>query len=402
MLGLVHTLLLRLCRDAQHSSSLQGTEEHSRQDTGPGCDGKNTKELDTNLLTTGGSSGKETVVLLGSQKTSGDNTPSTAEEVDWTGTQRIINLQLDEELAGVGVHNTSNKSNDEGRPWFSDVATGGDTDKSSQDSVEDRRQVGALSLNNFTKQGRDTTSGGGKSGGDGALGCGNHVTPSTSRAAVETIPAEPENEGSKALEGGGVSWDVDRLAVGSELSNTRSKEVGSHESGTTSSHVHNTATGKVKEAWSNVSVSQPALATPGPVYDNWVHEGREEAGVGSIGRKGATFGNSSTDNGGSSGSESPLEEPESVVGRARRLLEGGKEVLSSDKLVWRVSLDSKSETVPNGPPQDGTEASVQTILDKDVLGVLGADTSGFEQGKASLHKEHEATSEQEPKAVSDN
>ena len=145
MLGLVHTLLLRLCRDAQHSCGLQGTEEQSRQDTGPGCDGKNTKKLDTKLLTAGGSSSKKTVVLLGSQKASGDDTPCTAEEVDWTGTQRIINLQLDEELAGVGVHNTSNKSNDEGRPWFSDVATGGDTDKSSQDSIEDRRQVGVLS-----------------------------------------------------------------------------------------------------------------------------------------------------------------------------------------------------------------------------------------------------------------
>ena len=135
VLGLVHTLLFSICGNTQHSCGLQGKEENSRQDTGPGSNGQNTKELNSNLLTTSGSSCKEPVVLLRSQKASGDDTPCTAEEVDWTGTQRIINLQHQKKLASVGVHNTSNKSNDEGRPWFSDVATGGDTDKSSQDSI---------------------------------------------------------------------------------------------------------------------------------------------------------------------------------------------------------------------------------------------------------------------------
>ena len=400
MLGLVHTLLFDLSSDTQHSSRLQDEEEKASNGAGPGANRQDTETLDSKLLATSGSTGEKAVVPLGGEETSSDNTPGTTEEVDWSSSQRIINLQREEKLAGASVDNTSNKSKNKGRPWLSDVASGSDTDESSQDSVKNWWQVGLLSSNNLARQSRDATGGSGKGSRDGALGGKGHVGPGTSRAAVESIPSKPKNEGTNALKRGGVAWDVNRLSVGTKLSDTRSEEEGSHEGSTTTSHVNNTTSGKVKEAWSNVTVSQPSLTAPRPVSHDRVDKGGKEDGVGSVGTERAALSDGSGHDGSGSRGEGPLEEPEGPVGRAVRLVEGGEEVLSSNELVWGVAFDSECEAVPAEPPQDGAEASVQGVLDENVLGVLGTNASRFEKRETGLHEEDEASSEEEPKAIS--
>ena len=399
VLGAVKALLLHLRGHAEHAEGLEGEEQDSGHDAGPGGDGKHTEALDSKLLSSGGAAREKAVVPLGGKKASSDDSPGSAEEVDWGSAQRIVDLQGEQKLAGEGVHDASDDSKDKGGPGLGDVAAGGDADQSSQNSVQDGRQVSLLSHEDLAGQGGDATGSGGHGSGDGALGGESHVSPSAGRAAVESVPAKPEDEGTEALENGGVAWDVHGLSVSSELSDARSEEVGSHEGSSSSSHVNNTASSKVKEAGPNVTVGEPAFGAPGPVHHDGVDEGGDEEGVRGISAQGAALCDGTTDDRRSGGSEGPLEEPESVVGRAVWLVQGGEEVLSADELVGGVALHAKGKAVPAGPPQDCANAGVQAVLDEDVLHVLGANAAGLQEGEARLHEEDEAPSEEEPEAV---
>ena len=51
--------------------------------------------------------------------------------------------------------------------------------------------------------------------------------------------------------------------------------------------------------------------------------------------------------------------------------------------------DTHRNHVADRPPDQGADARVEHVLEKDVLRVLGADGAGLEQGEAALHEEDE-------------
>ena len=63
--------------------------------------------------------------------------------------------------------------------------------------------------------------------------------------------------------------------------------------------------------------------------------------------------------------------------RETRLREGGE------------ADDTHRNHVADRPPDQGADARVEHVLEKDVLRVLGADGAGLEQGEAALHEEDE-------------
>eukprot|EP00959_Pyramimonas_sp_CCMP1952_P460356 9479715-Pyramimonas_sp.AAC.3 len=121
-----------------------------------------------------------------------------------------------------------------------------------------------------------------------------HVGEGEGGHGVESVPAEPQDEGAERGEDGGVAGHVDDTAVLGEASAAGAQEDGAHESSPTASHVHDAGAREVDEAVSadhgvvgvvllatvvRVAVAvaeggQPALAGPAPVH----HHGVGKAG----------------------------------------------------------------------------------------------------------------------------
>jgi hypothetical protein len=114
------------------------------------------------------------------------------------------------------------------------------------------------------------------------------------------IPSNPQNEGSKNLEGNRVRRETDRLgkriAVGIiETSNTRTQNLGGDESGDSTSHVNHTRSSEIVHTAPKEGVgiegSDPSRRRPNGVYNNRVYKTREHETVGEVGFELATFGN---------------------------------------------------------------------------------------------------------------
>mmetsp|Transcript_10538 Transcript_10538/g.30002 ORF Transcript_10538/g.30002 Transcript_10538/m.30002 type:complete len:200 (+) Transcript_10538:935-1534(+) len=176
-------------------------------------------------------------------------------------------------------------------------------------------------------------------------------------------------------------------AVGGETSVSRAHGNSAHESRRASHHVHQRRPGKVLEAVG----SQPAIASPAPVDHNRVDEGSDHAGVDEVCVEGAALRHGARHDSGGSGGEGPLEQPVGVRGAASHDVPGGADEAAGARAV--------GQRVANDVPDEGAQASVHHILDKDVLGVLGSHAASLEEGETGLHEEHEDGAEQQPENV---
>mmetsp|Transcript_49313 Transcript_49313/g.90970 ORF Transcript_49313/g.90970 Transcript_49313/m.90970 type:complete len:315 (-) Transcript_49313:219-1163(-) len=229
-----------------------------------------------------------------------------------------------------------------------------------------------------------------------------------SRAAVESIPAEPQNECAQTDEGH-VVWGKVGL-VCSEPASSRAEDDCTHESPNTTSHVHDAAACKVVVA--NVgdgifTTVEPTGSTPSPVHHHWVDDCCQDNRIDCICMEVDALSHTPTDDGCSSSTERPLEEPRKrIVGRdmctigCHLLKEAVAEILlAASEGTWIFCISTISEHPAKGPPAQGTHSQVSQVLHQQVLGILGSTSPGLQHGKSSLHQHHQCTTEDQPHVV---
>mmetsp|Transcript_20553 Transcript_20553/g.44500 ORF Transcript_20553/g.44500 Transcript_20553/m.44500 type:complete len:506 (-) Transcript_20553:148-1665(-) len=414
--------------DTEESGNIKDDEERSHQASDPANDEGKRRDLGKEkvpVVVTASPFVEETFLfgvvsgnghqLSVGKETNGKNTPEAVGEVDRNGIDGIINSEADEELGESHVDPSTNGSNDNGGPGGDDRATSGHGDKSTEGTVHGHGQiVGSFSgLHGFEdgvgEHGGNTSSGSSHGSGDKAesSGLGRVFTGNgEGRTRVETVPADPEDEGTQNLEGGTVSGKgvgffegVAVLVVESSL--TGSKNNGGDQSGATSSHVDNTRSGKIDgsdvlEEVIRVLVEggEETVGTPNGVDDDWVDESSKEERVAEVGGHLATFGDGSGHNGGGGGRESELEEESSV---GVKVTEG--EVTVSNEGTASFVITTVGKTVTNGVETKRTTAGIQQVLQHNVLDVLLTDRTSTEHGETSLHEENHGTRENQEEGI---
>ena len=403
--------------DTEHTGHVQDHEERSHEGKDPSKNPEDRNNLNkekvgiSSSLAPGVEPSSVDVVVSGNshllglgEKTNSDNSPDTVGKVNRNGIDGVVNLHLDEEVGESVVDPSGNNSNETRAPWSDDRASGGDSDKSSKSTVHGHGEVirsfpGCSPVNEgVSEHGGDTGSSGGNSSGDsteGGSGGRIRVVNGQGGTRVESVPTDPEDESSENLKGNTVSLESVRglegisiLVVESSL--TGSKDNGSDKSGSSSSQVDDTRSGKVDNTNITPGVGteggQPSIGTPDGVDNNGVDKSSEEDRVAKVGLHLATFGDGSGDNSGGGGGESKLEEPSDVV-TTRSEIANEEVVVSNEGSVTRGSrVVGKGET--NGPETKSTTTGIQQVLQHDILDVLGADRSSAEHGETRLHEEN--------------
>ena len=192
-------------------------------------------------------------------------------------------------------------------------------------------------------------------------------------------------------EGGGGFEGVAILVVEAALTGT--KDDSSDKGGGSSSHVHDTGSGKVNISYTTEGVvtegGQETVGTPDGTDNDRVDETSKEDGVAEVGRHLTTFGNCTGDDGGSSGGEGELEEPSDEV--TSRLEVTAEETGSSNEVLFSGGVGVIGEGVTDGPESEGTTTSIEEILKHDILDILLTDGTSTKHGETRLHQENGGT-----------
>ena len=125
MLGVVHAVLLDLERDANSDGHLAGQEKTKGKSSRPSNHGKDENQVSSKHIAvssvenSGAFSGAgrvvgRSVLLLGGEKTGGDDPPNSTESVDRNCTNHIVDLHLLKERTSSKVKEGTDEANDEG------------------------------------------------------------------------------------------------------------------------------------------------------------------------------------------------------------------------------------------------------------------------------------------------
>ena len=157
--------------------------------------------------------------------------------------------------------------------------------------------------------------------------CRGNIVNEEGRAGVESIPAKPEEDGSKDDEDCRMAGHINGLSSSVKASKAGSNKDGCSKTASATDHVHNTRTSEVNVAaveeplgaagGSSESVGEPALARPGPVDNNRVDPAGDEPSVAEVRVEVEALRNGSSRDGSGSGSKGPLVEevrPASILG----------------------------------------------------------------------------------------
>ncbi len=185
-------------------------------------------------------------------------------------------------------------------PGLDNLAAGGDGDKARKDAVESHRDV-VVSQIPPAEKGDDHTRDGARHGcvdDDLAGNVGEVALQAEGGAGVETVPAEPQDEGAERLESLVAAVKIVHLPV-HEAAGAGTDDDGSDKTGEAANHVHHTAARKVDEAVGvrGLAEDRPGFAVsvgagaprrkkalaPHPVGDDGVDEHGEDAGVDEVG-----------------------------------------------------------------------------------------------------------------------
>ena len=129
------------------------------------------------------------------------------------------------------------------------------------------------------------------------------------RTPIKGQEAEEQNESSEASKRNRMTGHVNRFALLSEPSESRSHEITSNQSTNATQGVNNSRTSKVFVAIG----SQPTRALPGPVGDRGIDPAGDEDAVDKISHKGASLGDASRHDGGGCSSKHELEKPSGIL-----------------------------------------------------------------------------------------
>ena len=159
-----------------------------------------------------------------------------------------------------------------------------------------------------------------------------------SGSAVESVPAEPEDKYAEGAEGHGVTEDRVRLAVLSELADTRTDHLCTNEGAQTADHVDTCGTSEVNEA----HLSQPAAA-PDPVSLDRVNDRADNAGVDAVAEEFRSFCHRAGNDSCGSRAENEVEHELSTSVEVRETAEN-VEVRNTDQTEERILAEQESET----------------------------------------------------------
>mmetsp|Transcript_8249 Transcript_8249/g.18488 ORF Transcript_8249/g.18488 Transcript_8249/m.18488 type:complete len:499 (-) Transcript_8249:108-1604(-) len=429
MMGDVKTNLLLEGVHAEHSQNVEKVKVRDHDDGDPANnpeDAANLGEEETSIRRSISPHVEPTVLSvlcavrqinagLFGEESDGDASPDTITQVNGNGINSIVNLELDEEVGPEDVSPSSNDTDHECRPGFDHGASRGNTHEARERSIHTHGNVvGRLARlsavhDHVSEHGRNRSTGSSNGGRDGTKGgnvatglAGNHE----SGTGVESVPSHPEDEGTEDLEGDAMGGEVMRLgeliAIGVvEASDTRAEDLGGEEGGDSARHVNDSGTGKVVHSTAKGRVviegREETARTPDGVHDDGVYEPGEHEGVAQVGFELAPFGNRTGDDGSGRGRKGELEEPPDQLSTGGHV--GEEESLISNETLLGGIGTTVRKGVPDRPKAEGTTASIEDVLEHDILDILLTDGSGAKHGEASLHEEHHGGGEEEVKDI---
>jgi len=449
--------------DAEHTSNPEEVEEGGHEDYHPSEDPEDAANLaqqqvgirsgtpreEPALAATGVAESGSVHEFATGEESGSDDAPHAVTKVHGDGVDGVIDAKLDQELGHAQVHPSTNGADDDGGPRVDGGSTRRNGDETSEASVHSHGEIvgdfsGLPGVNDRVgEHGDDATRGGGEGRcgrGEGSGSGRRGVVDGKSRTGVESVPAEPEGEGSQDLErytvggeGDGFFEGVAVLVV--EASLTGSEDNGSNKSGRAARHVHDARSGKVddSDATEGVGVESGKEATgiPDRVDDDGVNESGQEDGVAKVGSHLTAFGDGTGHDGGGSGRESELEEPVVKVGvihspkGEERVTDEVRDVAGRVSTVRKTCIDLTNEigktdqldfaqdgipwhcaksslfrkiavsvfirTVTDSVETESATAGVEQVLEHDILDVLLTDGTGTEHGEPGLHQEDQGS-----------
>eukprot|EP00968_Pinguiococcus_pyrenoidosus_P016188 scaffold1534_cov267-Pinguiococcus_pyrenoidosus.AAC.9 len=171
------------------------------------------------------------VVEVGGEGVGGDHTPGAAEAVDRDGVHDVVDLEPEKQLRAVVVDEATDDANGERAVRLARGARAGDGDEAGEHAVAHEVHVNVslvdLADNHGGERTRGSTDGGGHHGLGGDGGEANDVEGGH---AVETVPAEPEDEGAEVAKDSALARDLDGGSIRGEaaLWSMRNRQQDSH------------------------------------------------------------------------------------------------------------------------------------------------------------------------------
>lgn len=135
--------------------------------------------------------------------------------------------------------------------------------------------------------------------------------------------------------------------------------------------------------------------------DDRVNQSGEDKGICQVGLELTALGHRARHDCRCGGRESPLKHPErkkaaGIVEAALLFCRIGRDVVavrheeirSADELIGQGTVLTVGERVAPGPPDKGSNARIQYVLEQNILRVLGSDATSLQKRKPALHKEN--------------
>mmetsp|Transcript_9903 Transcript_9903/g.40923 ORF Transcript_9903/g.40923 Transcript_9903/m.40923 type:complete len:497 (+) Transcript_9903:174-1664(+) len=436
----VHTNNLLLLGHAEQARDLERAEEHDAADRDPGEDGEQRDDLRAEqpaaaaveaapVLAAGVGEDEARGLLVvrarvavggdsvgaRAEEAGGQEAPHAADHVHGRGVERVVDPHHLEDVGGAVVQPAGDHTDEQAGEGLCGRHAGAGRHEAREDAVEHRRQVDGHAPDEVDHHHAASAAGGGERRDDRDLGgdVPEAAAERQGRARVETVPAEPHDEHAERGDGQRVRHHAVHLAGRAEPADARPEDPRRPERGGATGHVHDAGAGEVDDAVEEVVADalaraavarvrgheegrQPALAGPHPVHDDGVHERDQEDVVDQVPDEAAALRDGTAHDGGRGGRERPLEHPEGVAAqtaaaevpqldRVARLLDGEfhgvelgqEEVVRADPAVAVVETDAEGEGEAERPPNEGADARVEKVLEKDVLRVLRADGAGL-------------------------
>jgi len=190
-------------------------------------------------------------VVLGGEETDADETPGTAEGVHVDRFQRIIDLELEQELAAVVEDDGTDHPDEDRRPRHDDRGRCRNGDETTKETVANSHEVPGTREEVGVEEGGQGTTTGGQGGGHGrtrhdvGVDNGSLTHDIAEGARGEAVPAEPQDEGTQTQQGCRVTGHRDRFAFGVEAAPARTDEVSPGQASPTTNHMDDTTAGEV-------------------------------------------------------------------------------------------------------------------------------------------------------------
>lgn len=277
---------LKVLRDTKLASELENKHKRDDECRDPGEDAEASDELGGNLDAT------STVALLTvsssdevgvSKASDSEETPEACSAVNGDSIDGVINANDLHDLRGAHVHKSTNHTRDDGESRSKGRASSGNGDKTSKAAVKDVREIEVTLSEASNDKASEGSSSRGKGGGDGNVSSEVSVEDE-SGTTVETVPAEPESEGTEGAESEVVGLELS--SISGPAAEAGSDEECGPEGGNSTGHVHNTGAGKVEHAaaalgredGANTIVlkgTDPATSGPDPMYNDGVDKDSE-------------------------------------------------------------------------------------------------------------------------------